>query len=392
MSLINDALKKAQKLREADEAAKRGKVPAPGAETPVAPPTPPPPPPPAAPPAATPEPDSEPEPIAAPSVAYTVPASASVRTKRTDSGELGKVLKGAGAGVVVSALGWWFLASNDGAKKPDDAAASVAAVEPVESAAEPQAAAATVAPPQAARPSLDPTAGEVPAATSVIETRASTTEPTAPGPTVQFVLQEDIAPAPVVLEVPQPLPAARGTGNISQQATTIPTTAPTTGRVASATPTAAVAVAEKPEPATVNPALATAPAAKPSQPVAPEPAATTQPVATPVVASPLPVASRNRPTSAPSGQVQIMQDNAPSQPQPQAVAQLDADPAVLTYLETARVTGVRASATDPKVLMNSRVYRLNDVVDRTLQLRVTKIESRGLEFSDSRGFVYTKLF
>ena len=68
------------------------------------------------------------------------------------------------------------------------------------------------------------------------------------------------------------------------------------------------------------------------------------------------------------------------------------DPAVLTYLEETQVTGVRASTTDPKVLMNGRVYRLNDMVERSLQLRVTKIDSRQLQFTDARGFVYTKSF
>jgi hypothetical protein len=67
-------------------------------------------------------------------------------------------------------------------------------------------------------------------------------------------------------------------------------------------------------------------------------------------------------------------------------------PVILSYLETAKVTGVRASATDPKVLMNNRVYRLNDIVDSGLQLKITAISSRELQFTDSRGYVYTKVF
>ncbi|WP_221033006.1 hypothetical protein [Actomonas aquatica] len=66
--------------------------------------------------------------------------------------------------------------------------------------------------------------------------------------------------------------------------------------------------------------------------------------------------------------------------------------AVLRYLERSRVTGVRVSATDPKVLMNDRVYRLEDVVDRDLQLRVIAITDRELQFRDPQGFVYTKRF
>lgn len=69
-----------------------------------------------------------------------------------------------------------------------------------------------------------------------------------------------------------------------------------------------------------------------------------------------------------------------------------ADPAVLAFLETAKVTGVRASSTDPKVLMNNRVYRLNDLIDRDLQIRITVITGRELKFTDAQGFVYTKGF
>jgi hypothetical protein len=78
--------------------------------------------------------------------------------------------------------------------------------------------------------------------------------------------------------------------------------------------------------------------------------------------------------------------------QPTAGKSLSPNAAVLAFLENARVTGVRASATDPKVLMNNRVYRLYDTVERALELRVTKITPRELQFTDARGYVYTKAF
>ena len=71
-------------------------------------------------------------------------------------------------------------------------------------------------------------------------------------------------------------------------------------------------------------------------------------------------------------------------------ATLSADPAVLSYLEQARVTGVRPSPTNPKVLLNDRVYRQGEIVDRDLLLRVTVISTQQLTFEDTRGFVYTK--
>ena len=66
--------------------------------------------------------------------------------------------------------------------------------------------------------------------------------------------------------------------------------------------------------------------------------------------------------------------------------------AVLRFLERSKVTGVRVSASDPKVLMNDRVYRINDVIDRDLQLRVISIDTRELKFRDPQGYIYTKAF
>lgn len=68
------------------------------------------------------------------------------------------------------------------------------------------------------------------------------------------------------------------------------------------------------------------------------------------------------------------------------------DPHIMTLVETFRVTGIRASATDPKVLMNDRVFRLNDVVDRSVGLRLTGIETDRLTFVDEAGAIYEKSF
>jgi hypothetical protein len=62
------------------------------------------------------------------------------------------------------------------------------------------------------------------------------------------------------------------------------------------------------------------------------------------------------------------------------------------FLEKLRVSGIRASDTDPKVIMNDRVYRLNDIVDRPTQLRLTRIEASTLVFVDASGLEYRKNF
>lgn len=69
-----------------------------------------------------------------------------------------------------------------------------------------------------------------------------------------------------------------------------------------------------------------------------------------------------------------------------------ADPRVYTFLSKIRVAGIRASETDPRVLMNDRMYRLNDLVDTELQLRLTGITSLALTFTDANEIVYTRNF
>ena len=82
---------------------------------------------------------------------------------------------------------------------------------------------------------------------------------------------------------------------------------------------------------------------------------------------------------------------APSPIRPETVVPV-ANPQVESFLSTLRITGVRASETDPKVIMNDRIFRLNDLVDRATGLRITRVNSSALEFTDASGFKYSKLF
>jgi hypothetical protein len=92
------------------------------------------------------------------------------------------------------------------------------------------------------------------------------------------------------------------------------------------------------------------------------------------VLSPPPSASVSPPPSVPS--------SVPANP--------DGNPLVHEFLEKLRVTGIRASDTDPKVIMNDRIYRLNEIVDRATQLRLTRVETSALTFIDATGFEYRK--
>ena len=80
------------------------------------------------------------------------------------------------------------------------------------------------------------------------------------------------------------------------------------------------------------------------------------------------------------------------QPEPLPTPVARPDVAVYTFIDQLQVMGVRFSGASSKVLMNDRVYRVNDIVDRTLGLRLTAVTSDRLTFVDANGASYTKNF
>lgn len=57
-----------------------------------------------------------------------------------------------------------------------------------------------------------------------------------------------------------------------------------------------------------------------------------------------------------------------------------------------RISGIRLSDTDSKVILNDHLFRAGELVESSLGLRLTKIESHLLTFSDAEGNVYLKHF
>jgi hypothetical protein len=110
------------------------------------------------------------------------------------------------------------------------------------------------------------------------------------------------------------------------------------------------------------------------------------PVATATVAPAEPL-STAEPVAAPAPVTKLAVAEAPALPQSPRP-----DPRVHAFLDTLRVTGIRASATDPRVSMNDRVFRLNDIVDRNLELRIIGIAPEGPTFIDPNGVVYQTQF
>lgn len=86
----------------------------------------------------------------------------------------------------------------------------------------------------------------------------------------------------------------------------------------------------------------------------------------------------------------IVQSIPEPQPLPQPAPRPDVN--VYAFIDQLQVMGVRFSGADSKVLMNDRVYRVNDIVDRNLGLRLAEVAPDRLTFVDANGASYTKNF
>jgi hypothetical protein len=163
-----------------------------------------------------------------------------------------------------------------------------------------------------------------------------------------------------------------------------------------------------PPAATVHPAPGTPPPAAPAEKAA---VTFTLPVAPPPVAEPAPAVVSSitasaggehlAPTAPPGPQaaapnlVAPMPDEggtkpAPAPPSPAAPVKLD--PKAINFIDNLRIAGIRASATDSKVLMNDHVFRVGDIVEHQLGLKLTAISADSLGFEDERGGKYVRNF
>jgi hypothetical protein len=83
----------------------------------------------------------------------------------------------------------------------------------------------------------------------------------------------------------------------------------------------------------------------------------------------------------------------PSTPEPvKSSAPLRMDTRAIAFIESARISGIRASSTESKVLMNDRVYRVGDTVEHELEVKLVSIAANALTFEDIAGARYTRNF
>ncbi len=146
-------------------------------------------------------------------------------------------------------------------------------------------------------------------------------------------------------------------------------------------------------PVAVTPAIPTVtlPAIPGSEVTPPPPPQATTPIPVPApVPAPVVIEKPAPIVVVPPPSVPVVKTSPPPAPKPLA------NPAINTFIEALRITGVRLSGRDSKVIMNDRIVRLNDYVDRTLGLRFTKIidaapdHASSLVFTDENGCEYTK--
>lgn len=170
-----------------------------------------------------------------------------------------------------------------------------------------------------------------------------------------------------------------------------PATAPVAVTSAPTTPVST----PSPAPATPAPATASAPV---STFVVPNvtPPATTPPA--PAKAASVAQTPKTEPSVSEPTRAVVAQAPAPviEQPKPEPVKPpappLKLEPRAMNYIEGLRVAGIRFSATDSKVLMNDRVYRVGDMVEHEMGLKLVGISSSSLTFEDERGGRYTRNF
>ena len=124
-----------------------------------------------------------------------------------------------------------------------------------------------------------------------------------------------------------------------------------------------------------------------STPAAPAP--TPVAIAPIIIHTPPPVVEM---PAAPPSAIETDPAHLTAAPGPEPVEEGSREDRIAAFVEKVRVTGIRTSESGSKVLMNDKVYRLNDVVDRKLGLRLVKIASDTLTFADANGATYVKNF
>ena len=113
----------------------------------------------------------------------------------------------------------------------------------------------------------------------------------------------------------------------------------------------------------------------------PTPVAATKPASAPVL-HPLPAAR----------QVPSPVISAPAAAASVASAPESHNDLIQGIIDRYRISGVRAAGPDSKALVDGHVYKVNDLIDKSLGLKLVKVESDHLTFVDAQGETYVRSF
>jgi hypothetical protein len=133
--------------------------------------------------------------------------------------------------------------------------------------------------------------------------------------------------------------------------------------------------------------LPPAPSTPPPQPASVVAAPVNPPLATTVILTPV---EPPKPVEVAPGQL-APEPAKPTAPATPAAAR-KLEPRAINFINSIRVAGIRAASTDSKVLMMDRVYRVGDIVEAEMGLKLAGITASSLTFEDENGARFTRNF
>lgn len=199
------------------------------------------------------------------------------------------------------------------------------------------------------------------------------------------------------------IPSAEAPANRAPSgALTIPASAPTPAKLDSSSPSQAT-ISRVPSSTTPSlPASASLPLEAAQPPLTPAPRSipdTPPPVATtlatvvvPPSLVPPPRSAPTEPLTAPAVAFSLNASERPREAPKAPPAPPQADPRVTAFVDTMRVSGFRSAGPESRVLINGRVYKIGEIVERTFALKLSAASVDRLTFSDAQGFNYIKIF
>ncbi len=196
------------------------------------------------------------------------------------------------------------------------------------------------------------------------------------------------APSPQSAPSPQTAPSPESTPTVAQAPS--PEKAPEVRAPVPEQPavTAPVAVAQEQAPVEVLPPQEPVASTPAPEPVSTPDAASTAAAEPVAQKEPAPPVMPEQPVAV-AGE---LAEPEPAPPPDAPVAGAEPNPKVLAFLESSRITGIKVAGVHSRLLMNNQVYRKDDMVHSETKLRIKEIAANEILFVDESGIQYRKQF